>query len=120
VSLRSLVRKATSHDKAVYWAAGPLDPYSKVTYLTAVEVGVRWDDTVETFTGLNGQIQVSKAMVLMEPDFDIEPKGVLWHGKLVDLTDPLVPINNKGSLEIRGIRRIPDFENSFVAITALL
>mgnify|MGYP000421490687 CR=1 FL=1 len=84
--------------KAVYWSPASLDSFGKPTWNTPTEIDCRWTDAVEEFINPEGERVLSRAKLIV--DRDLEIKGVLWLGKLVDLVDASNPKNNDNAWEI--------------------
>jgi len=103
---------------AVYWAPGPPDNYGKTTYPTApIEIRCRWDDTVVTFIDGEGEERNSQAVVYV--DRELALKGVLWRGRLVDLSSQS-PMSNDGAWEIHRLDQNPNFKHTETLLTAYL
>ena len=73
---------------AVYWGVPKPDGYGGTSYDDPIELsppnGVRWDDQVEVITNSQGEEITSQARVLLLQE--VEPEGLLWLGRLEDLT----------------------------------
>lgn len=94
--------------KAVYWSPTTLDDFGRPTWNTPVEIDCRWTDEIEEFIDPNGERQFSRAKLIV--DRDLEIKGVIWLGNLVDVSDLGNPRNNNNSWEILGTKKTPDFK----------
>lgn len=98
---------------AVYWPpTGETDPSGNVIYGPLEErspetdppSGVRWDDVQELAVDSNGAEITSAAKVYVRQPVEVD--GVLWKGKLQDLEDWEIPLNNKGAFKIRKYNEI--------------
>jgi hypothetical protein len=69
---------------AVYWANPVNDGYGGKTYAVPVEIQCRWEDRNETFLANTGNLMVSRSVVY--PLIDLDQEGILFLGKLADLT----------------------------------
>ena len=98
----------TMKQKAVYWAPLTLDDFGKPTWRTPVEIDCRWTDQQEEFINPNGERQLSRAKLIV--DRDLEVKGVVWQGRLVDVSDLDDPKNNDNAWEIMAFRKTADFK----------
>jgi len=103
------------NQKAIYWPPDAPDGYGGYTYLTPVEVSVRWTLKQEEFLtygkgslgndAMNAiQTLLSKVVVLSETDF--EYKGRMTLGLLVNLDSDDTPDTMK-ALTIEGFEKIP-------------
>jgi len=93
---------------AVYWAPTTLDDFGKPTWHTPVEIDCRWTDEIEEFIDPSGERHLSRAKLIV--DRDLEVKGVIWLGNLVDVSDLDDPKNNRNAWEILGTKKTPDFK----------
>jgi hypothetical protein len=106
-----ILRKMRKMD-AIYWAPGPVNDFGQRTYATAQQIRVRWEDRQEEFIDASGNTQISKSVVYvpgLENGAEVEPLGVLWLGKMVDLvpgseTNPFLNVNAD---EVRSFSKIP-------------
>ena len=111
--------------KAVYWAPGSeaiggrdYDDYGQPMYATPVEIDCRWEDVAEEYVATDGTRQVSRSKVYL--DRDVKNGGVLWLGKLADVTDLTSPKNNNNAWEIKRFDKIPWLEGEEFVRTAYL
>lgn len=92
--------------RAVYWAPNTVGADGQVTFHPPEEVRCRWEQGIKAEYGGGGMAEGSTAMVYVEKDLEIE--GVLWFGKLNDLTDTDDPFaNTGGAFRIRKVDKIP-------------
>lgn len=124
MSMKSFLKRATGFDRAVYWppltsgGVRQVDNFGQFKSGAAVEVQCRWEDVQEDFIDREGKVELSKAKVfLIVP---VEFGGILWHGRLANVTDAVVPLNNVGALEIRQILATPSFHNTAMLTTVIL
>ena len=111
--------------KCVYWPPGSeetggqdFDGYGRPVYATAIEISCRWEDIVEEFIKPDGTQDASRSKVYV--DRDVRVGGVLWLGKLVDVSDLLVPKNNNGAWEIKRFDKLPTLKATQFLRTAFL
>ena len=69
---------------AVHWPTPTKDGFGKLTYGTAVEISVRWEEKNELFLNQEGKQQVSRAIVYVDRDMVIDE--YLYLGELTDLS----------------------------------
>lgn len=120
MSIKSFIAKITSKDYCVHWAGTGSDDDGKHTVAAPVELKCRWEDNQIEFLDKEGKLVMSKSQVLFKTGTVIDFGGILWHGRLADVVDPVIPANNVGAYEIRGISRIPDIKNHGMLITVFL
>jgi len=101
--------------KAVYWGLGSeetggrdYDDYGKPLYSQAAEIDCRWDDSTEEILMADGTRDLSQAQVMVASEVNV--RGVLWLGLLVDVVDLDDPKNNEGAYEIRRVDKNPDID----------
>ena len=111
--------------KAVYWPPGSeetggrdFDDYGQPLYADAVEIDCRWDDVTEEIILADGTRDLSQAIIIV--DREVNVRGVLWLGELVDVEDEDVPKNNEGAFEIKRVYKNPDIDNVETLIRAYL
>jgi hypothetical protein len=100
----------TMKTTAVYWAQDSLDAFGKPTWDTPVQIDCRWTDATEEFIDPNGETQLSHAKLIV--DRDLEVKGVMWQGLLVDVVDSSTPKNNPGAWEILQFKKTANFKGN--------
>jgi len=96
--------------RCVYWAPSTLDDFGKPTWHTPVEIDCRWTDEIEEFINPLGERELSRAKLIV--DRDLEIKGVVWLGELVDVVDAIVPKNNPNAWEILQTKKTPNFRGN--------
>ncbi len=112
MSIKSLIRRATSRDDCVYWPPVGTTDFGRGTIGRPIALKCRWEDKQIEFLDEEGKVLVSKAVVTI--DTQLEFGGILWHGKERDLISRTNPSANPGALEIRGMSKTPDFKNTAV------
>jgi hypothetical protein len=105
--MASLIKRVLKQ-KAVYWEPAGAGPDGQQTFKDPVQIRCRWEDTNETFLDKNGNTQVSRAVVMT--DRDVMLLGILWFGKIEDLTVYDDPLQNDGAYEIRKFDKKPNFK----------
>lgn len=91
---------------AVYWAPLGVDEFGQPTWDTPVEVAVRWEDRAEEFLNQEGDRQMSRSVVYVGQD--VEVNGVLLLGELTSSVDQDDPKSNTGAWEIRRFEKLPN------------
>ncbi len=94
---------------AVYWAPLDEDEYGQPTFASPVQIAVRWEDAVEEFINPNGDKEMSRAKLIV--DRDLDNKGYLWLGNIVDLVSD-TPAENDDAWEIRLFKKTPNFRGN--------
>lgn len=99
----------------VYWALASaesgglaLDDYGQPALTDPVEISCRWVDKIEEFMDAQGTKQISKSVVFVGQDVDVQ--GVLMLGELTDITDETYPRENEGAGEIKAFGKLPTLE----------
>ena len=101
---------------AVYWGAPKPDGYGGTSYDDPIELsppnGVRWDDQVEVITNNQGEEITSQARVLLLQE--VEPEGLLWLGRLEDLTQSQKddPSQIEDARKIQRVDKNPLFQST--------
>lgn len=92
-------------DDLVYWPSeGASGPGNEV-YGPPEEMKCRWEDKNEVYMTRSGEEKVSKSVVFTERD--VAADGILFLGKMEDLVDLDVPLNNPGAGIIQRFDKIP-------------
>jgi hypothetical protein len=89
---------------AVYWAPSTNDGWGS-SYVSPVEVSVRWTDGQQKFVDDKAEEHISSAYILAETDFAINGRMKLC--SLTDLDSAQDP-DEEGALLIKGFSKIPD------------
>lgn len=105
----SIITKAQKQTM-VYWAYSGADVYGQPTYSAAVQMKCRWDDTVKQIFAKDGSPVFSSIELITQSR--IEPKGMVWLGKLADVTDANIPRNNTGVREVIMASSTPNLRNT--------
>ncbi len=92
---------------AVYWPTPTADGYGKLSFGAAIEIDCRWVDKSELFLDAEGKESLSRAVVHVDQDVEIE--GYLYLGELTDLSvaekaDPQLEVN---AFPIRQYKKTP-------------
>lgn len=90
-----IIKKALKQT-CVYWPPVGSGDDSQQTFGDPVEMKCRWTDHVEMIPDRSGQTWLSKAKVMTE--IDVLVGGILWLGRLVELTDIQDPFANGTSV----------------------
>lgn len=109
MSMKRFIRRVTSYDYAVYWPPINVTDYGQYTFAEAVEIKCRWDDVEVRFTNADGSISTGTAKIWTT--YPMKPRGILWHGRLTDVSDLVIPRNNSGFIEIKYFSSTPDLKN---------
>lgn len=117
MSRKLKILTSTLNSFAVYWPPLPEDQYGQPRYDTPVEVACRWEDRQDQYVDARGQVQVSNAVVKVQTT--LATKGVLWHGRLADITGS-GPFDNVNAFAIDGIASVPTFNGTQADITIFL
>ncbi len=91
---------------AVYWPPDEVGSDGRMTYLQPYTIKCRWEDEVTQFLAGNGTERLSRAVVMV--DRDLELQGFLFLGKFADVTDLDVPEDNAGAYEIQRFDKTPN------------
>jgi hypothetical protein len=106
---------------AVYWAPAGADGFGRPTLAAPVVVRCRWEDGVHDVINGEGEVVASGATVFLATP--VLPGGVLYLGKLSDVTAPgwlLIVKDNVGTREIISTDTVPDLKGRQKLITANL
>ena len=97
---------------AVYWPKGSeesggvdFDAYGRPVWGTAYEIKCRWEECLEEIIDPNMIRRMSSAQVYLASD--VYAGGVLWLGRLANVTDASNPKNNDGAFEVVKFEKIP-------------
>src|SRR5512135_1722086 len=95
------------NQKAVYWSAPVPDGFGGFTYAAPAEIDVRWEERIEQYTDMSGEIRMSQAIVYSSTDFDIG--CYLLKGTLINVTDPgYNPQKEAAAFKIMMVAKTPD------------
>ena len=108
-----MIRRAY-RQKATYWGAPRSNGTGGFTFSKPKTLNVRWENKSEQFSGPNGEIAVSDAMVWLKERVDIG--GYLALGQFSGDD----PTKIKGAYVVRNIAEIPDLRNVTSEIRAFL
>lgn len=91
------------NQKAVYWGSPSTDGYGKLTFGSAVEIDVRWEEHQELFVSAAGKEGMSRAVVYSATK-DFENDGYLYLGLLSSIAsgDRSTPQSVSGALPIQA------------------
>lgn len=90
---------------ATYWPPVGADEYGQPTFGTPIELKVRWDDVTEAYFNKMGESRSSESQVFVGQD--VEEGGVLWLGRLTEVTDPAKPFAQKKAFQIQKFEKVP-------------
>ena len=105
----SLIKRAQKQ-KLVYWPYSGADRHGQPTYGTAVEMSCRWDDAVKQIFTTEGSPVFSSIELITQ--VRIQPKGMVWLGKLSQVTSATVPRSNSGVREVIMVASTPTIRNT--------
>lgn len=92
---------------AVYWGpTGETGDAGQELYNDPIEIRCRWDDRPTAFIDSMGNEAVSKAEVMVDRDLTI--LGILWQGRLSQVTSETDPFLNSNAWRIRQFGKTPD------------
>ena len=105
---------------AVYWPSPSRDGYGKLSFGTAVEIDVRWEDMHSLILNNDGKEELSKAEVFV--DTDVEVDGYLYLGELSDLSvaEKADPQLKSTAFPIKAYDKVPDISGTDFVRTAWL
>ncbi len=92
--------------KAVYWSPGSINRFGRASMNDPVEIDCRWEASRVMFLNLQGEEQMSEAVVFV--DRDVEVSGMLWLGVLGDA--PNDPTLDNDAFEISKQDKLPDLK----------
>ena len=100
------------NQKAVYWGTPITDGYGKLTFVSPIEINVRWEDRMELFLTFNGKNKLSQAVIYSETDMDID--GYLYLGLLSQLStaEKANPLLEGTAYPIKQFKKIPDISGT--------
>lgn len=90
---------------AVYWAPGRPDDFGGIVYDPPEQLDCRWSEESVEFSDMQGNRQVSKAVVY--PDRDLETGGFLMPGGLSSVANFTDPQANLHVNIVRAWKKIP-------------
>lgn len=94
----------------VYWAYTGADLYGQPTYAAPVQMTCRWDDLIKQVFGMEGSPVFSKVELITRKR--LEPKGLVWKGRLAQFTAALHPDISTGVHEVLMVASTPNFRNT--------
>lgn len=97
---------------AVYWGNPTPDGFGGFSWDAPVELSVRWEERTRQFLSSDGILSVSRAVIYLGQD--VENDGVLWQGRLTDLStaEKADPRTVSGAQGIRRFDKIPELDGS--------
>lgn len=107
MSINRFVKKKISEDTAVYWSNPDPNTFGQMTFDSPEEINVYWNDASELIRDNDGREIVTNAIVTVGKDLD--DSGMLYHGKLSDLTQAEKddPKKLSGAYEIKKTAKAP-------------
>ncbi len=103
---------------AVYWPYASINQFGEKTVGDPVAIIVRWEDKSEEFLDIDGQIQMSNAVVYVDRDMVVG--SILMLGVIADITDSTNIKENDGAWEIRRFDKFPNLKVTEFLRTAYL
>lgn len=105
---------------AVYWAAPVSDGRGSWTFTAPAEITVRWDNTAVEYKDTQGEIKVSKAVVLLKSG-TVVVGGYLYLGALASITGTNTdPTAVAGAYPIMSVPSVPVISNRQTIVKAIL
>lgn len=95
-------------ETAVYWAPLAVDEFGQPTYVSPVELSVRWQSADTQFEDSEEGPRSVRSTVYVSSD--VEVHGVLWLGDLADVLYLTDPEANEGAKRIRDFKKTPNFK----------
>lgn len=119
MSIKSFLRKIVKYDTLVYWPPTTVDDSGIMQVSTTPQqIDCRWDDKQVDYLDKKGATQVSSAVIMTEVPLSFG--GIVWHGKLTNVTSVANATANLGAREIRGTKNIGDLKNKVRVYTTYL
>lgn len=110
-SLNRFLKKMTAKDKAVYWGNPTVAGDGSNTYDAPVEIDCLWKGKQDLMFSIGEKEVVGRALVYVT--CDVDEQGMLYHGRLKDLTDAQKsdPRKVKDAYEITRFFKVPSMLN---------
>jgi len=108
MSIEAFLKRTNTRDQCVYWAPSEsLTGDGVIQYENPVEINCTWKDDVRMIRDFWEKEVASRAHVYS--DIDLDEKGVLYHGRLTDLTQAQKddPMELKNAFEILRFMKTP-------------
>jgi hypothetical protein len=103
---------------AVYWAPVGTDEEGQPSFEGPVEIRCRWENHIIEFRDYRGRTTVSRALVYV--DRPLLCGGILWRGRLADVTAEVDPFKNASAWEIMAFGDVETLRGNETMYTALL
>jgi hypothetical protein len=94
----------------VYWPYTGADLFGQPTYGTPEQMTCRWEDLLKQVFRIDGSPVFSKIELITKKR--LEPKGLVWKGKLAAFSAPVRPDNSTGVHEIIAASSLPNLRNT--------
>lgn len=101
-----VIRAKVLKGEAVYWPPSHEDNTGRDSFGDPIQIKCRWEEKAEQYMTPGGSTQVSKAVVMVDRDLELD--GVLWEGNLGDVTDLDNPFALDKAWKIQALSRIPN------------
>lgn len=110
MSIGAFLKKVNTRDTAVYWGVPTSAADGTATYQEPIEIPCFWKEDIRRVKDYWEKEMVSRAHVYV--DFDLDERGMLYHGKLTDLSDEERTDPNKmeHAYEIRRFMKTPSLQ----------
>lgn len=112
MGIGAYIKNRLLKQKAVYWGSPVSDGYGGHTWGSPVEIDCRWEDVTKVVQTRDGEEVVSVAQVFV--DRDVVKGGVLWLGRLADLTSSQQsdPATVSGAYVIKRVEKLPEIDGN--------
>jgi hypothetical protein len=87
--------------KCTYWTSTP-DGFGGYTYGAPLVIDCRWQEAAEKFLGMRGLEEISRAVVFIDHDMNVN--DWVYLGETVAADPSLV----EGAFQVRAFRSVPD------------
>lgn len=94
----------------VYWAYSGADLYGQPTYASPVQMTCRWEDVAKQVFKADGSAVFTQIELITRKR--LEPKGLVWQGKLSSFTSPVRADVSTGVREIILASSTPNLRNT--------
>ncbi len=101
-------------DTAVLWSLSGRNAYGELTFDSAVEISVRWEDRSEVFTSSEGKVLTSRAVIHVNQD--IIPDSFMYLGELTDLSteQKANPKLEDEAYSVKAFIKIKSIKNTYI------
>lgn len=107
MSVESFINRVILRDTAVYWDMTDSNPDGTVLYGQPIEIGCTWKKDIRRIKDFWEKEVASRAQIYV--GIDLIEQGMLYHGKLVDLSEEekATPSLIPNAFEIRRFQKTP-------------